>query len=298
MSESAIHDLGYKRYVGTRRPSSTRWRVIMRHQIATGWKTFFRYKAWMGVAVIVTVVAALFIFLGSEARFGRRIQSTFADMALPIAFDGYGKVAFIITLRMVATLIATDVKSGAFTFYFARSTRIFDYMLGKLAGCAVLIGAIVIGGSLVVALMKIGMAGTSSMGELVSALWLLPKVLAIAVTMTLAYSAIPLAFSALVGDRRAALGVWAAWYVIIGGIANLLGYVLHAPLGALDLAASIHAVTLHLLGNPFSLWGPSAGSLPSLPIAFISIFSQIAIALTIVYFSLRRAQHEGIGGSS
>ena len=33
-----IHDLGYKRYVGTRRSQGTRWRVIMREQISNGWK--------------------------------------------------------------------------------------------------------------------------------------------------------------------------------------------------------------------------------------------------------------------
>ena len=38
-----IHDLGYKRYVGERRARDTRWTVIMRHQVSTGWKTWWRY---------------------------------------------------------------------------------------------------------------------------------------------------------------------------------------------------------------------------------------------------------------
>ncbi|MEO8552550.1 MAG: hypothetical protein ABI678_21380 [Kofleriaceae bacterium] len=298
MSESAIHDLGYKRYVGTRRPPSTRWRVIMRHQIAAGWKTFWRYKAWLGAAVIVTVIAALFIFLGSDTRFGRRIQTTFSDMALPFAFDWYGRIAFIITLRLVATVIATDVQSGAFTFYFARSTRTFDYLLGKLAGCATLIGGIVIGGSFLVTLMRLGMAGAESVSDLVPRLWLLPKTLAIATLMTLAYSAIPLAFSALVANRRAALATWAAWYLLVGAIANGLGFAFHLPLGAIDVATSIHAVTFHLLDEPFSLLGPSSANLPSLTIAVVSLVAQIGIALAIVYVALRRAQHAGVGGSS
>ena len=35
---AAIHDLGYKRYVGTRRPQSTRWRVLVKNVVSTSWR--------------------------------------------------------------------------------------------------------------------------------------------------------------------------------------------------------------------------------------------------------------------
>ena len=50
-----IHDLGYKRYVGARLAASTRWIVVMKNQIAYAWKTWWRYKSALGLAVIVTV---------------------------------------------------------------------------------------------------------------------------------------------------------------------------------------------------------------------------------------------------
>ena len=54
MSAGQIHDLGYKRYVGSRRAVSTRWTVIMRHQIATAWAGWWRYKLWLVAAFLVT----------------------------------------------------------------------------------------------------------------------------------------------------------------------------------------------------------------------------------------------------
>ncbi|MEO6776379.1 MAG: hypothetical protein ABI467_25775 [Kofleriaceae bacterium] len=300
MSESTIHDLGYKRYVGTRRPSSTRWRVIARHQIAAGWQTFWRYKAWLGSAVIVTVIAAVFIFLATDKRWhlGHGIQLTFANMALPFALDWYGRLAFVITLRLGATVIASDLQSGAFTFYFARSTRPLDYLLGKLTGLAALLGVILIGAPLAVALMRIGLAGAGSTDQLVPQLWLVPKVLAIGGLATLAYTTVPLAFSALVENRRYALGVWAAWYLIAGPVAYGLGRLTHLPLAAIDIAAAVKSITLHLLDAPVTPWGQSVYDLPSVTASLVSLGAQIALAIAFVLWRLDAAQRSGVGGAT
>ena len=72
MSETArgaIHDLGYKRYLGSRRPPSTRWRVIMRHQLAMGWRTWWRFKAPLSLAVITTFIAGGFIYFATNKIF-------------------------------------------------------------------------------------------------------------------------------------------------------------------------------------------------------------------------------------
>ena len=47
-----IHDLGYQRYIGARRATGTRWRVVMNNQIGTSWKTWWRFKSSLGLAVI------------------------------------------------------------------------------------------------------------------------------------------------------------------------------------------------------------------------------------------------------
>ena len=300
MSESTIHDLGYKRYVGTRQPASRRWRVIARHQIANGWQTFFRYKAWLIGAVIVTLIAAAFIFIATDQRWhlGHGVQQTFANMALPFALDWYGRLAFIVTLRLGSGVIAADFQRGAFTFYFARSTRPLDYLLGKIGGVGTLLGAILIAAPLAVALMRIGLAGAGSTDALVPQLWLVPKVVGIGLLATLAYTIIPLAFSALVENRRYALGVWAAWYLIAGPVAYGLGKVTHLPLAALDIASSIKSVTLHLLDAPVTPWGQSVYDLPSLTACFVSLGIQIVLAIAIVLWRLDAAQRSGVGGAT
>jgi hypothetical protein len=296
---SEIHDLGYKRYVGTRQEASRRWRVIMRNTIAHGWQTFFRYKAWLGAAVIVTAIAAVFIFIATSRswQLGHGIQSTFADMALPFAFDMFAKVAFILSLRLGATLIATDFASGAFVFYFARSTRPVDYLVGKLAGYFLLVAVIMIGGPLLIALMRIGFTGYKDISELVPQLWLLPKVLAVGLAGTIAYTAVPLGFSAMIANPRYALGIWAGWYVIAGSMATGIGTVMHLPLGALDIGHAFHSVTSYALGNPIGIFGQRLDDLP-LSVCVISLGVQSAAAIVAILVQLRHAQRSGVGGAT
>ncbi len=296
---SEIHDLGYKRYAGVRQEASQRWRVIMRNTIANGWQTFFRYKAWLGAAVIVTAIAAVFIFIATSKTWnlGHGIQATFADMALPFAFDLFTKIAFVLSLRLGATIIAQDFASGAFVFYFARSTRPIDYLLGKLTGYFLLVGVILIGGPLLIALMRIGFTGYKDVSELVPELWLIPKVLAVGVVGTIVYTAVPLGFSAMIANPRYALGVWAGWYVIAGSMATAIGRAMNLPLGALDIGHAFHSVTAYALGNPIGIFGQPLDDLP-LSACLISLGLQSALAIGAIMIQLRHAQRSGVGGAT
>ena len=63
-----IYDLGYKRYIGTRRTASTRWRVIARQQIEFAWKTWWRFKAALGLAVITMSIAGGMMMFASDRK--------------------------------------------------------------------------------------------------------------------------------------------------------------------------------------------------------------------------------------
>src|SRR5258706_215146 len=108
MSAGQIHDLGYKRYVGSRRSMGTRWAVIMRPQVATAWKAGWRFKAWLVAAVIATAVSAGFLYLASGKMFrmlgglgGQVIK--FADGILPLSTLWYCKIGFIVSLTVGST---------------------------------------------------------------------------------------------------------------------------------------------------------------------------------------------------
>ncbi len=296
---SEIHDLGYKRYAGTRQEASRRWRVIMRNQIAHGWQTFFRYKAWLGAAVIVTAIAAVFIFIATSKTWhvGRGMQATFADMALPFAFDLFAKIAFVLSLRLGATIIAADFASGAFVFYFARSTRPIDYLAGKLAGYFLLVGAILIGGPFLIACMRIGLTTFDDAAAVVPQLWLLAKVVAVGIVGTIAYTAVPLGFSAMITNPRYALGVWAGWYVVAGSMANGIGHAMHLPLGALDIGHAFHSLTGYAVGSPIGIFGQQLDDLP-LWACLLSLGLQSALAIGAILIQLRHAQRSGVGGAT
>jgi ABC-2 family transporter protein len=293
---STIHDLGYKRYTGTRRSPATRWRVIARHQIAIAWKTWWRFKAALGLAVITMSITGGMMMFASDRKSSLGRAQFFAqrliDTALPESIIWFCRVGFLASLTIGATVIAADVQSGAFTFYFARSTRPRHYVLGKLVGVCVLVGLIVCAGPIAIALLRLGVADSTD--ELVELLPILPKTLAVGGLATLAYAAVPLGFSALLPNRRHALALWAAYYLIFGAMAYSLAHVASPALGALDLPRAIQAVTLHL----FEL--DARGGDPEIPLgaALASLAGHITLGLAILTLQVHRAHRSGIGGST
>jgi hypothetical protein len=295
---SAIHDLGYKRYVGTRRASSTRWRVIARHQLATAWKGWWRWKLSAVMSVIVAGVASVFIFVVSDKLFGGFDRNfTFASAALPFTFGIYCPIAFVASLTVGAPIIAGDVQSGAFVFYFARSTRPIDYLAGKLVGYGIVVASIIALGPALVATMRVALSTTRDTHELVSQLVLIPKAFGVGLLATLAYTTIPLGFSALVGKRSYALGLWAAYYVVVGGVFVGIGFSGNLGwLAALDVATALKSIADNVFGFPLGM-GARATDLSTYA-CVISILGQSALALAVVYWKLSTSQKAGVGGAT
>src|SRR6185437_9123106 len=160
---SAVHDLGYKRYVGTRRSTGTRWRVIARQQMSAAWKSWWRWKLVSVLALIVVGAAAMMIFVFADSIVGRlsnQVPFTIASFALPLTFGLFRTCAFIASLVVGASIVASDLQSGAFVFYFARSTRPRDYLLGKLAGYGTVVASAMVVGPLLVAIMRVALTTT------------------------------------------------------------------------------------------------------------------------------------------
>jgi len=295
---STIHDLGYQRYVGTRRTAATRWRVIVRNQLSIAWKTWWRYKAVLALAVIVTFVAGGFMYLASDQRvraFGRAgIPQMMKEVAIPVALQWYCRIAFLLSLTLSAGVVATDMQSGAFTFYFARSIRPVDYVIGKLAGMVLLVATITLAGPVLLAALRIGLSGDDT-ESLADALPVLLKVFAIGGLATLVYAAVPLGFSALVPNRRYALALWAAYYLVVGAMAIGIGYATSHSLGALQLPSAIEAVTLRLFDVEI-LHGLDA-KVP-LSAGLISIGAHVVVAIGLVGWRVRAAQQSGVGGAT
>jgi len=291
-----IHDLGYKRYVGGRRASSTRWRVIARQQISFAWKTWWRFKAALGLAVITMSIAGGMMMFASDRKSSLGRAQFFAqrliDTTLPESIIWFCRAGFLASLTISATVIASDIQGGAFTFYFARSTRPWHYVLGKLVGLCALVALVVFAGPLVIACLRLGVSDTTD--QLLEILPIIPKTLAVGMLATLAYAAVPLGFSALLPNRRHALALWAAYYLIFGAMAYALGHVASPSIAALDLPRAVQAVTFHLFDLEFR------GNDPKIPLAaaLASLSIHITISIGIVAYQVSRAQKSGVGGAS
>lgn len=301
MSEPAktgtIHDLGYKRYVGTRRSAATRWLVIMRNQIAMGWKKWWRYKVALGFAVITMFVAGgIIYFMGSDLlrSFGARgLRYTVADSALPVSIRFFCYAAFVLTLTLGCTIVAADNQTGAFTFYYVRSIRPRDYVLGKLAGFGTLMATIFLVPPLLLACFRLGMS--ESTDQLIDNLSIIPKTIAVGLLGTIAYTAMPLALSSLVAKRRYALALWAAYYLIVGNMAFGLSHVTSPKVAALDIPSAMITVSYELFDlNPL-LRG--FGKM-TLEIAVTGLLLQSALGIALLWYQVSRDQRHGVGGSS
>jgi hypothetical protein len=294
-----IHDLGYKRYAGARQDAGTRWRVILRHQIAMAWKTWWRFKAWLGMAVLVSVVAGGIMYILSNKMFhdmGRvgDVALTFRDVALPQSVAWYCRAAFLASLTLGAGVIAGDVQSGAFTFYFARSVRPRDYVLGKLAGLGVLMAILTMAGPVLLAGMRLGLC--ESWSDVIAHLWLVPKALLVGALATVAYTAVPLGISALADTRRTALAMWAAYYMVGGTVAWMIGMASRSgSIAALDLHTAVEGVADKLFDVP--ILGARISNI-TMTEGITSIVLQSLAAIAIVWVTVDRAQKTGVGGAT
>ena len=293
-----IHDLGYKRYLGTRLASSTRWLVVMRNHIAHAWKTWWRFKSTLGLAVIVTVIAGGVMFLLQDRAvkgvvLPSGIAATLTDGALPRSIQWYSRVAFLVSLTIGARVVAGDMKSGAFTFYFARSVRPRDYVLGKVVGQMLLVAMIFVAGPLMLAIARLGLADSTD--NLIELLPVLPKAIAIGILGTLAFACVPLGFSAIVQNPRYAMAMWASYYLIVGGMAWVVSRVTDSGVAALDIAASLDRVAFWLFDLEL-VYGRAKRIDPY--VALASLLVHAAIGVLLVVWQVRRAHLRGIGGAS
>jgi ABC-2 type transport system permease protein len=291
-----IHDLGYKRYVGARLARGTRWTVIMRHQVATAWKTWWRFKAALGLAVLTTVVAGAVLFIFADRTFRMmggigNVVLTLRDAILPQAISWYCKGGFIVSLTVGVGVVARDVQSGAFTFYFARSLRPRDYVIGKLAGMAFLMALILMVGPFLLAALRFGLVDSTD--QIVDLLPLLPKALAIGALATVVYAAVPLGFSALIPNPRYAMAAWVAYYLIVGWMAEGLALVSNGSIAAIDLPSALEAVSLRLFDAHFL--GHRVIEVP-VSVALVSIGVHVALAIAVLVWRVRSTHGSGIGG--
>jgi hypothetical protein len=291
-----IRDVGYERYAGSRRAPSTRWRVLARQQIASAWQTWWQYKSALAIAVLVTAVfGGLMYFFTDSAMFrGFRwvsnLPMTVSDGAVPASLQWYRRAAFVLSTVTAASTVAGDRQSGAFALYIARSTRPIDYIVGKIAAMLALVASLMIVGPVFLAVLRLGLFDDTD--TLVAHIAIVPKVITIGALTTVTYAIVPLACSSLFASRAQAIAVWAAYWLVAGSIAALLGAMTSGWIAAFDLPSALDSITNQIFGLHLS----KRLRIP-MDVALGSIAIHVTVALAIISISVRRAYRQGFGAS-
>src|SRR5690606_23679776 len=104
--------------------------------------------------------------------------------------------------------------------------------VGRLVGMLILTAIVLAAGPVLLALFRIGLARSTT-----DAIELIPwvgRALLVGALASFAYASVPLAVSALAGKRTTALGLWAAYYVVVTTMVSIIARFTWKPLAAID----------------------------------------------------------------
>lgn len=291
---AAIFDLGYKRYVGTRRPQSSRWRVIVLNLLATSWRGWWRMKIWIIGAILTTVGIGVPMYISRDRIFEQMVSRgtaiNWADALVPMAFQFFQWFAFVLGATIAATQVARDTRAGAFEFYFSRPVRPIDYVLGKLAGTTLIMAMAVAAGPILLALFRVGLS--HDFDEVIASLDVVPRAGLVGILAALAYASVALAMSTLSSRSRITVAVWVVFYFMIGGIFEGIAYgtgigdlaVLNMPKAVVGLAYGVFDVTIRF--QP----------LPSPEASAAALIAYSVAGIWFLHHRVARAQRAGLGG--
>lgn len=298
-----IHDLGYKRYLGTRRPQRTRFWIIARTAARMSWRGFWRSKVWVLLgAVAVVVMGAIMQVTQSEIVEGLvsgGVAVTWADAMVPMSFTFLWWVVIWSTIINGAGVVASDVKMGAFEVYFSRPVRPVDYTLGKVLGAVMITAPILLFAPVALSIWRVAIAGDTS--GILHALPICGQTVVAGILYTVVFSVVPIGVSALASRPLYSILIWVGYEFFGGGILSLIAMVAHVPaLGALNLQNALATITRRIFGQTMSLGHTGNADFQPVPpplwaaIAGVMLF--VGAALFLVIWRVRRAQKSGLGG--
>ncbi len=293
--KAAIHDLGYQRYSGTRRPQRTRYQVIVRNQMATAWKGWWIYKLPLLIALTTTVGIAVAMYVSRQkfipSERASSMMRTVADSLIPQSFSYLSNASLLVCLTVLSGIIARDLKAGAFEFFFSRPVRPIDYVIGRLGGAFALLTPILIVAPVLLTIYRLGLTG--EVEQIAKTLPWIPKALLVGVCATIVQASVALAFGAVTRNPKYAIAGYAAFVIIYGNIITALAYSTGNP----DLAAlDIRSATSGLASALFDVNFIFSVEAPGLFFSCLSLAGYTLVSIVILFWRVRQAQQTGMGG--
>jgi ABC-2 type transport system permease protein len=237
---TAIHDQGYRHYVGQRVPHGRAWWVIARSHILTSVQ-YRPFLILMLVAWAPFVFRAVQIYVSSTnlqvAEFLATTPDTFRDF-----LSQQRLFVFLVTIGQ-AGLIAEDRRTNALQLYLSKPLTRVEYILGKLIPPLAYVLAVTLVPAVLLLLLQIVFAG--SLTFLRANLFLLPAITLFSLIQALLSAFAILALSSLTKSRRfvsimyaAVIFFTAAMYGALRGITGSRTWSVIAPGEMLDVIAN------------------------------------------------------------
>jgi len=191
-----IHDQGYRRYAGRRRPLGTAWWVIARQQIRTV-LTQKRYLALLLIAWIPFVARVVQIYLAAnfqQAQFLATSKELFRGF-----LDQQGLFVFLLIVG-ASGAIADDRRANALQVYLSKPLTRVEYITGKLFAPFAFVLGVTLLPALLLLVVHVAFAG--SLTFVTQNLYLLPAILLYSVALALVGTFTMVALSSLSKSRR------------------------------------------------------------------------------------------------
>ena len=193
-----IHDQGYRRYAGTRRPRGQAWLVIAK----AGLRTFLSKKMFLGLLLISWFpffVRAVQVYAAANFPQARQFLAVKPETFRQF-LDQQNIWVFFITVYVGAGLIANDRRANALQLYLSKPLTRSEYILGKLAILATFQLLVTWVPAIVLLILQVMFAGNTAFFR--ENLFLFPAITLFSFIQALTISAAMLALSSLSNSSR------------------------------------------------------------------------------------------------
>ena len=293
-AQGVLHDLGYQPYRGERLPQARRFRVIAKNVIAIAWRQKWGVRLPVLLTGLVTIIGCVLIYVIRYAAsffgaHGPDDPMMMADRVVLSVSTSLGILAFILGIRVGCTAITDDLRVGAYQFYFSRTIRPSDYLLGKLVGIALVLGIPLFGAPVVLALFRVLLSDT--LREAWRSLHMLPATIVFGLAGTAAYALPSAGAGALMQKRLAAQALYAGFYFVGAFVLAMFAEGLDAPgVLALHPSADIIVIGEELLGRH-----KDSGA-PPLWACVAALLGYALLSVWLLHRRVARAETTGLGG--
>lgn len=225
-----IHDLGYKPYVGVRRPHSANTWTLARQGLRRAVAPFV-VKASLILACFAVVIYPLAYLVAS---LGRVRTSGGAERGLGITAEGFVRgvfdwqvwlFVFVITIAAGASAVADDVRNRAFQYYFSKPVTREQYMFGRIVPVAFLAFLLTFGPALI--LVGLAAAVASDKATATTAMGLAFPALLYGALVSIVMGSLSVAVSAISRSKGLTMTLWASIFFLPHVVAFVVKKVAH-----------------------------------------------------------------------